>query len=151
MQCLICLILIADIGVLLFQLKEWNRAQDTTPPMLSCSSAVPEYTPGGDVSILLKDVQAVDDKDGDVTSSVRIRSISFAEDGSKAVVTYVAKDQANNIGLLKRTLDVSVTEAVTEDVTEAAVEAVTEDVTEAANEAVTEDVTEAETETEDLQ
>ena len=117
-QWLVCLALVAVTGVLLVQLQDWKKVEDITPPQLTYSSVVPEYTPGEDVSDLLEDVEAVDEEDGDVTSSVRIRTISLAEDGSKAIVTYVAKDQKNNIGMIKRSVDLVIPKpkAKTEDV-----------------------------------
>lgn len=59
------------------------------------------YTEGDSEELLLKNMRAVDEKDGDVTESLRVSKIYVVSEG-KAIVTYVAKDRANNIGQLKR-------------------------------------------------
>lgn len=59
------------------------------------------YAEGEPYDVLLENMTAVDDKDGDVTDSLRVSSIYTTAD-NKAIVVYVAKDQANNIGKLKR-------------------------------------------------
>lgn len=59
------------------------------------------YYENEDEKSLLRGVTAEDDKEGDVTESVRISSI-YRTSGKKAIVTYVAKDSENNIGKLKR-------------------------------------------------
>lgn len=104
---LICLLLLAGICVLLFTLAIIRITSDTTPPVITFPSAKITYTPDEDVSALLADVTATDDKDGDVTESIRVRSISISDEGGKAIVTYVAKDQANNVGLEKRVVKVN--------------------------------------------
>lgn len=105
-----CLLLLLATCALLFMEMKRRRALDTTPPTITCSQAVPEYTPGDDYAVLLADVRATDPEDGDVTASVRVRSISIAEDNSRAVVTYVAKDHANNIGVGKRIVTIRLAE-----------------------------------------
>ena len=59
------------------------------------------YTEGEPYDVLLENMTAEDDKDGDVTESLRVSNIYVTED-NRAVVLYVAKDEANNIGKLKR-------------------------------------------------
>lgn len=102
---LICLFLIADICFLWIMIKTRQRSMDTTPPEITCPTADAEYTPGEDVSVLLSGVTATDPEDGDVTESVRVRGIHIASDNSHAIVTYVARDQANNIGLSQKIRD----------------------------------------------
>ena len=110
LKTLFCLLLLAATCVLLFMELLRRNAADTTPPTITCSPVILEYTPGDDVSGLLADVRATDLQDGDVTASVRVRSISIAEDNSTAVVTYVAKDHANNIGVGKRIVNIKIAE-----------------------------------------
>lgn len=50
---------------------------------------------------LLKGVKAVDDRDGDVTDSLRVSNLYRLED-ERAVVVYAAKDQANNVKKVSR-------------------------------------------------
>lgn len=104
----ICLLLLLGICVLLYMLADLKATSDTTPPVVTYSSDEMTYTPGGDTSGLLADVTAMDQEDGDVTASVRIRSISVSDENTKAIVTYVAKDQANNIGLETRIVNVDI-------------------------------------------
>lgn len=59
------------------------------------------YHKGDSDEVLLTDVRAEDDKDGDVSESVRVSKV-YVTSEDRAVVVYVAKDKANNIGKLKR-------------------------------------------------
>lgn len=59
------------------------------------------YTEGDEYDILLENMTAEDERDGDVTDSLRVSKIYHTE-ANRAVVVYVAKDDANNIGKLKR-------------------------------------------------
>ncbi len=59
------------------------------------------YTEGDSYDELLENMTAEDDRDGDVTESIRVSNLYVIEE-DRAVVVYVAKDQANNIGKLKR-------------------------------------------------
>ena len=101
-----CLLLLGCSGFMLFSLANYMDQQDKTPPVITHSIEVPEYIMGEDVSILLKDVQAMDLEDGDVTTELRIRSITVSDDFDDGVVTYVAKDRANNVTALKRSITV---------------------------------------------
>ena len=55
------------------------------------------YHEGDDTKELLKDVTAVDAKDGDVSSSLIIENIIILSDNQKAKIIYAAKDSKNNI------------------------------------------------------
>ena len=59
------------------------------------------YTEGDEYDILLENMTAEDERDGDVTDSLRVSKI-YRTEANRAVVVYVAKDDANNIGKLKR-------------------------------------------------
>ena len=59
------------------------------------------YTEGESYDILLENMTAEDKKDGDVTDSLRVSNL-YVTEGNRAVVVYVAKDEANNIAKLKR-------------------------------------------------
>ncbi len=76
--------------------------QDRTAPEISLKGKnTLVCTVGDSVDVLLKDMTAMDDVDGDVTDTIRVSNIYVTGEG-KAVVTYVAKDLSNNIGKLKR-------------------------------------------------
>lgn len=59
------------------------------------------YTEGEPYDSLLEGMYAEDSSDGDVTQSLRVSNI-YVTGANKAVVVYVAKDQANNIGTFKK-------------------------------------------------
>ncbi|MBU9735528.1 hypothetical protein [Diplocloster agilis] len=60
------------------------------------------YHEGDDTKELLKDVTAVDAKDGDVSSSLIIENIIILSDNQKAKIIYAAKDSKNNITKVSR-------------------------------------------------
>ena len=76
--------------------------RDNTPPVLTLEGKNNlTYTEGDTYDDLLENMTAEDDKDGDVTDSIRVSKIYQTSD-DRAVVIYVAKDTSNNIGKLKR-------------------------------------------------
>lgn len=113
-QIIIYAILLVLICVLVVIDHSNRKTRDTTPPSISFSSDTIVYEPGNDLLELLKDVKATDEEDGDVTSSLRVRTVNISDDNTSAVVTYVAKDKANNIGLSKRIVKVKITETEAE-------------------------------------
>lgn len=78
---------------------------DKTGPKITFSKEPITYTEGEDKQKLLFGVKAVDDKDGNVTDSLRIKSIVISKDQSKAKVTYAAKDSKNNVTTNYQTVD----------------------------------------------
>ena len=80
---------------------------DHKGPEITCSDkATTEYDPDMNDAQLLRGVKATDEKDGDVSDSLTVESVYEVNDSS-VVVTYVAKDSANNITKLKRNMSVS--------------------------------------------
>ncbi len=100
------LVTIAGICLLGVILMVHRASKDTTPPYILCPQEETEYTLGEDTAMLLWGIMATDPEDGDVTASIRVRNISVAADQSSAIVTYVARDQSNNIGMEKRFIKV---------------------------------------------
>lgn len=83
-----------------------REQSDRKGPEIICSDqAVTEYDPDMSDAQLLEGVKATDDKDGDVSDSLTVESV-YEVDDSNVVVTYVAKDSANNITKLKRNMSV---------------------------------------------
>ena len=78
--------------------------EDRTPPVIAFSGDAPVYREGMDEEDLLEGVAAMDDRDGDVTDSLLIEKISGTGEGT-VIVTYVARDEANNVGKISRTLE----------------------------------------------
>lgn len=70
---------------------------DKVAPEIHFTSNEVTYTEGESFDVLLKDVTATDDKDGDVTESLMVESIYPNDDGITATVVYVAKDKSNNV------------------------------------------------------
>lgn len=66
------------------------------------SGADVTYEEGGDTAFLLEGVTAVDDRDGDVTSSLVIENIFLSDDHTSASVIYAAKDSHNNVTKVTR-------------------------------------------------
>ena len=85
-------------GVLLVVFLLLYSKQDRTAPVITFSENL-SYVSGEDQESLLKGVIAKDDRDGDVTDSLCIEQIF--EDEDSVYVTYVARDQANNIKKLR--------------------------------------------------
>jgi len=65
-----------------------------------------EYAEGMDEELLLKGVTAVDDKDGDVSDSLLVEKVA-GTNGKEVIVTYVARDEANNVGKASRAFTVA--------------------------------------------
>lgn len=64
-----------------------------------------EYAEGMDEALLLEGVTAVDEKDGDVSDSLLVEKVA-GTNGKEVIVTYVARDGANNVGKASRTFTV---------------------------------------------
>ena len=58
---------------------------------------VSTFNENDDVELLLQGVTALDDKDGDVTDSIRIQNINVFVDRGEIIVHYSAKDSSNNV------------------------------------------------------
>lgn len=71
--------------------------KDRNGPEITVPQEELTYVAGSDTSALLSGVTAVDDRDGDVTSTVTVESIIPNEDQTGASVVYVAKDSKNNV------------------------------------------------------
>ena len=64
-----------------------------------------EYAEGMDEELLLEGVTAVDEKDGDVSDSLLVEKVA-GTNGKEVIVTYVARDEANNVGKASRAFTV---------------------------------------------
>ncbi|WP_320912696.1 hypothetical protein [Eisenbergiella porci] len=64
-----------------------------------------EYAEGMDEALLLEGVTAVDEKDGDVSDSLLVEKVA-GTNGKEVIVTYVARDDANNVGKASRAFTV---------------------------------------------
>lgn len=75
---------------------------DSEAPVISFTSSPVTYIAGEDSSRLLEGVSAWDDKDGDVSGSVVIESITPIGAGASAKVVYAARDKNSNIAKASR-------------------------------------------------
>lgn len=78
--------------------------EDRTPPVIAFGEEAPVYREGMEEAALLEGVTAMDERDGDVTDSLLIEKISGTGEGT-VIVTYVARDEANNVEKVSRTLE----------------------------------------------
>ena len=78
--------------------------EDRRPPRISFPETAAVWQEGMDDSLLLEGVTAEDDRDGNVTDSLRLREVLPSADRTEATVIYVAKDSSNNIVQASRVL-----------------------------------------------
>lgn len=93
------LILLLLITVILLGIAAYiHFTNDRKAPEITFQEKDIVYNENEDQDILLQDVTAYDDVDGDVTNSIMIESvIPISGNESKARVIYVAKDSSNNV------------------------------------------------------
>src|SRR5574344_497872 len=78
---------------------------DKKGPKITFTKDTITYTEGENKQKLLVGVTAHDETDGDVTNSLRIKSIVISKDHTKAKITYAAKDSKNNVTTDYRNVD----------------------------------------------
>lgn len=81
--------------------------EDRTEPEIVFPEGSISYKQGDDTSVLLQGVTATDERDGDVSDSVKIDGITEIPSMNYVVVTYVAKDESNNIVKKERWIDLN--------------------------------------------
>lgn len=100
-----CIILLVfSISVFIFYMKYEEATNDSVAPVLTCETD----TITADVSIteeeLLQGVVATDNRDGDVSDTIVIQSISDFIQDNERIITYAAIDNDMNVGRIERTL-----------------------------------------------
>lgn len=75
--------------------------QDRTAPVISFVKSDLVYSEDMDESLLLEDVTASDDRDGDVSDSLLVEKIAVTAKGD-VIVTYAAMDSSNNVSKASR-------------------------------------------------
>ena len=98
----LCAVMLICCAILLVIIRNHTENQDSVAPGFSIEEGNIEYTEGEDVRVLIQGVNAIDDVDGDVTESIRVRNIHHYDDSEYAIITYTAKDSSNNIGAANR-------------------------------------------------
>ncbi|HIV16366.1 MAG TPA: DUF5011 domain-containing protein [Candidatus Alectryocaccobium stercorigallinarum] len=82
-------------------------SEDDNAPVINLPSGTAQYTEGMTDSELLEGVTATDDRDGDVSDSIRVGEILRSGDGSQVTVVYVARDSKDNIAQASRIMQTS--------------------------------------------
>ena len=77
---------------------------DRTPPVISCDSEVLNAQVGAGEHTLLQGVTATDDKDGDLSKQVMVKSITPLITDNTAKITYIVFDSADNMATYTRTI-----------------------------------------------
>lgn len=100
-------ILLAVVAVIVFGLYGAVRVRDSlltdhTAPVISFDSDTVTVSVGDDESALLAGVTAQDNRDGDLSGQVMVRSISQFIEPRTALVSYIVFDAADNIGTASR-------------------------------------------------
>ena len=90
---LICIAVVGGSGALFI------TRDKTGPKIIVSEDREIAYSTDSDKTVLLDGVTAIDEKDGDVSDSLRVESVRNNEDGSLEV-TYSAVDHSNNVAKL---------------------------------------------------
>ena len=99
---LLLMILAVAVGLFAgYHLWVHNRL-DTTGPVLTVEEGMLEISVKDRETALMKGIRAVDDRDGDVTSSILVESIYGISEDHVTTVTYAAFDRAGNVTKIQR-------------------------------------------------
>lgn len=101
---IICGIFAISCVIFLAYMLKTRQLEDHTPPVITCAEDVITVSTSADDKALLKGVTAEDDKDGDITDSVRVSGMTHFTDKGKRTITYIVFDEANQAGTAQRTL-----------------------------------------------
>lgn len=100
----ICGIFAVSCIIFLIYIVKTKQLEDHTPPVITCAEDVITVSTSADDTALLKGVTAEDDKDGDITDSVRVSAMTHFIEKGKRTITYIVFDEANQAGTAQRTL-----------------------------------------------
>lgn len=100
----VCVLFVVSCVIFGAYMVNTRIVEDHTPPVITCEEDTISVSVEADESELLAGVTAEDDKDGDLTDSVRISSMSHFIEKGKCTVEYIVFDSANQAGTAQRTL-----------------------------------------------
>lgn len=80
-------------------------SRDDEPPVITIGTELTQYKSSMKNKKLLADVTAYDEKDGNVTDSLIVKSVVTLSKGNQVKITYAAKDSSNNVAIAYRVLD----------------------------------------------
>lgn len=104
----VCLMFVVSCAVFAGYNVKSKMIEDHTPPVITCDEDTVTLSVQTEQKeqqeALLKGVKAEDNRDGNLTSSVRIASMSHFIAPGKRTISYVVFDKANHVGTLERTV-----------------------------------------------
>lgn len=107
LRVIICLVFIVSCVVFAAYTVKSRIVEDHKAPVITCDEdTIKVSVKEEDINAaLLKGIKAKDNRDGDLTKSVRVASLSHFIKGTKRTVSYVVFDKANQVGTLERTVE----------------------------------------------
>ncbi len=93
---IICVIFAVSLIVFVAYNVKSKLLDDTVPPVIQTDGEILSVSVSADEAELLNGITAYDDRDGDLTSSIQVASISNFLDPNIRTVTYVVFDRSNN-------------------------------------------------------
>ena len=107
----VCLMFVVSCAVFAGYNVKSKMIEDHTLPVITCDEDTVTLSVQTEQKeqqeALLKGVKAKDNRDGNLTSSVRIASMSHFIAPGKRTISYVVFDKANHVGTLERTVQYS--------------------------------------------
>lgn len=100
----ICVIFAVTCVLFSFYVIKTRQLEDHTPPVITCAEDVLYVSVNAEEEELLAGVTAEDDKDGDITSSIRVSAMSHFIVEGRRTITYIVFDEANQAGSAERTV-----------------------------------------------
>lgn len=100
----ICVIFVVTCVLFSFYMIKTRQLEDHTPPVITCAEDVLYVSVDAEEKELLAGVTAEDDKDGDITSSIRVSAMSHFIAEGRRTITYIVFDEANQAGSAERTV-----------------------------------------------
>ena len=102
----ILLLVLTAAAVIAYSAVEIQAAffTDKTPPVITFDTDTLQLSVHDDASALLDGVCASDDRDGDLTGQVLIRSVSQFTGENTALVSYIVFDSSDNMGTASRSV-----------------------------------------------
>ena len=103
---IVIIVFIVGTALFIFKWASFKGSLDTVPPVIHMGSKMLTVNVDATDRELMKDVQAIDKKDGDVTAGLVIESISKFTDTKKHIcnITYAVEDSDHNVTKATRKL-----------------------------------------------
>ncbi len=101
---IVIMFFLASCAIFSIYIFKTHMVEDNTPPEISCDSDEISVSVNAEDAEILQGVTAVDNRDGDITDSVTISSMSHFISKGRRTVTYIVFDKANQAGSIQRTL-----------------------------------------------